>query len=68
MLLKIRPQVGDLIEANDTIFEYISYGYCVESGKEWFTVRYFDDDNRLYDYDYWYDEKYDIEMSIISRG
>ena len=66
MSLKIRPKVGDLVRVNDPFFDDDTCGYCIESEEKFFTLRYFDDASRQYDFDYWYEEDYDLEMSIIS--
>jgi len=64
--LKIKPKVGDLVRVNDPYFDDDTCGYCIESEENYFTLRYFDDASRQYDFDYWYDDDYDLEMSIIS--
>ena len=66
MNLKIKPKVGDLVRVNDPYFDDDTCGYCIESEEKFFTLRYFDDASRQYDFDYWYEEEYDLEMSIIS--
>jgi len=66
MNLKIKPKVGDLVRVNDPYFDDDTCGYCIESEKEFFTIRYFDDETGQIDFDYWYEQDYDLEMSIIS--
>ena len=66
MNLEIKPKVGDLVRVNDPFFDDDTCGYCIESEEKFFTLRYFDDASRQYDFDYWYEEDYDLEMSIIS--
>ena len=66
MNLKIKPKVGDLVRVVDPYFDDDACGYCVKSEESHFTLRYFDDETKQYDFDYWYEEQYDLEMSIIS--
>ena len=44
--LKIKPKVGDLVRVLDPCFDDDTCGYCIESEKEFFTLRYFDDASR----------------------
>ena len=63
MNLEIKPKVGDLVRANDPYFDDLACGYCIKSEEKFFTIRYFDDQDC---FSYWYEEQYDLEMSIIS--
>ncbi len=66
-MIQIKPKVGDLIRVKDPIFndDTILFGYCIESEKEFFTLRYFGETSQ---YCYWLSDEYDLEMSIISTG
>lgn len=68
-MIQIKPKVGDLIRIYDPTLKLTEICVCIREHPRYFTVQYLcKRPHGVFRYNYWFDQNYYLEMSIISTG